>query len=167
MAMNCPVEHGFVGATEVGDTTEGEHANLILQALCRGRVRKLDGNRCQPMASYIIASQRSGIPEMIPSIFPGCSVAVWDAEEKKPSKRQAAALVAIKRALGTEPWVSYRAVSDGLSVLMPNFRRDVLRKDWPFHLAKAGLSEVVGLRRTRGVSLQGYQKIIGEVGMIN
>jgi hypothetical protein len=165
MAMNVPVENGFVGDSEVYDITEGEHANLILQALCRGRVRKLDGDQCQPMNAYIIASQRSGIPLLMQYIFPGCFVAEWDAEEKKPSNKQKAALGAIKRALGSASWVSYRSVSDGLSVLMPNFRRDVLRKDWPKHLANAGLAEVLG-GRTRGVSLLGYQKIIGEVDMI-
>ena len=160
MAMNSPVENGFVGETEVSNTTEGEHANLVLQALCRGRVRKLDGDQCLPMQAFVIASQRSGIPDLIPSIFPGCVVADWNAEEKTPTKKQKAALADIKRGLEAASWFPYRGAAGPSETCWRNFRRDVLRKDWPIFLAAAGLVETAGPRRARGASIKGGQIII-------
>ena len=55
----------------------GEHANDILQALCRGAVRKSEGDTCPECHAYIIASVRSGIPQALPAIFPDCKVAQW------------------------------------------------------------------------------------------
>ena len=55
----------------------GEHANDILQALCRGAVRKSAGDTCPVCHAYIIASVRSGIPQALPLIFPDCRVNQW------------------------------------------------------------------------------------------
>ena len=55
----------------------GEHRHLILQALCRGAVRKSDGHQCQPMDAYVICSVRSGIKDALPDIFPGCKIVDW------------------------------------------------------------------------------------------
>ena len=51
---------------------------MLLQAICRGRVRKLDGDRCLPMYAYVIAAPISRIPAALVSIFPGCTVRRWD-----------------------------------------------------------------------------------------
>ena len=56
----------------------GEHANLVLQAVCRGRVPKSNGAQCLPMDAYLVATKRSGIGELLPTIFPGCRVLKWD-----------------------------------------------------------------------------------------
>lgn len=55
----------------------GEHANLILQALCRASVRQCIGDVCAPCNAYIIASAKSGIKATLPNIFPGCRVRRW------------------------------------------------------------------------------------------
>src|SRR5260221_9833940 len=55
----------------------GEHSHAILQALCRGAVRRCDGEHCQPCHAYIIGSVRSGIPTALPTIFPGCKLVRW------------------------------------------------------------------------------------------
>ena len=43
----------------------GEHKNLILQAACRGSVRKCVGDQCAAMDLYLIASNRTGIPYVL------------------------------------------------------------------------------------------------------
>jgi hypothetical protein len=49
----------------IKQVTLGEHCHMILQALCRGAVRKCVGNACPPARPYIIASRRSGIEEQL------------------------------------------------------------------------------------------------------
>jgi hypothetical protein len=63
LAQDRDVSPGLIGQADVDRTMRGEHANLVLQALCRGRVRKSDDARCLPMTAYVIASTLSGIPE--------------------------------------------------------------------------------------------------------
>jgi hypothetical protein len=72
-----PASVGTVTDEELREIELGEHAHLILQALCRGAVRKSDGDRCPPAHAYIIASSRSGIPDALPMIFPNCKVKRW------------------------------------------------------------------------------------------
>jgi hypothetical protein len=55
----------------------GEHASDILQALCRGAVRRSQGDACAPCEAWVIASVRSGIPAALPRIFPDCTVEAW------------------------------------------------------------------------------------------
>ena len=55
----------------------GEHAHGILQALCRGSVRKCKDENCWPMDAYIIAAKVTGIPALISDIFPGCKIERW------------------------------------------------------------------------------------------
>jgi len=55
----------------------GEHAHLVLQALCRGAVRVCEEGMCSPCDAYIIASTKSGIERSLPRIFPGCNVVRW------------------------------------------------------------------------------------------
>lgn len=67
---------------ELRETTLGEHAHLILQALCRGAVRQSDGEHCRKAEAWIIAGRGSGIHGHLPTIFPGCAVRSW-----RPIKR--------------------------------------------------------------------------------
>ncbi len=68
---------GPYGADERRRIEAGEHAHFILQALCRAAVRLSDGDGCPPCDAWIIASKQSGIPDALPSIFPGCRVVPW------------------------------------------------------------------------------------------
>ena len=77
LASDRPAEAGAVTDAEMKATELGEHAHLILQALCRGSVRKSDDDKCQPARAWVIASVRSGIPSALPGIFPGCRVLRW------------------------------------------------------------------------------------------
>ena len=55
----------------------GEHKNLILQAACRGSVRKCVGDQGGAMDLYLIASKRTGIPYVLGEIFPGAKPKQW------------------------------------------------------------------------------------------
>ena len=57
---------------------EGEHRHLILQAACRGTVRRSDGTVCKPMSLYVVASGRSGIPASMKTVFQDCRVYRWE-----------------------------------------------------------------------------------------
>ena len=60
----------------------GEHKNLILQAACRGTVRKCMGDQCAPMELYLIASNITGIPYVLQDIFPGAKLRPWLPQDK-------------------------------------------------------------------------------------
>ena len=61
LAQGKPTGCHMVADDAVQRTIQGEHANLLLQAICRGRVRKLDGDRCLPMSAYVIAAASHGL----------------------------------------------------------------------------------------------------------
>ncbi len=77
LAKGRPASEGAITKAERERTQQGEHRHLVLQALCRGAVRRCDGDKCHPMSAYIIASVRSGIRDALPDIFPGCQVEDW------------------------------------------------------------------------------------------
>jgi hypothetical protein len=60
----------------------GEHKDQILQAACRGAVRKCIGDQCGAMDLYIIASAKTGIPYDLHDIFPGARLSKWQPNEK-------------------------------------------------------------------------------------
>ncbi|WP_175525783.1 hypothetical protein [Bosea sp. OK403] len=66
----------------------GEHAHVILQAVCRGAARKIvDGDTCAPCNVYIIAAEASGIPKQLADIFPGHRSLEWLPKASKPVDR--------------------------------------------------------------------------------
>jgi hypothetical protein len=64
LAAGLRPEKGSVSQSDLDLTMLGEHAHGILQALCRGSVRRCDGDQSHPCQAYIIASVQSGIPDM-------------------------------------------------------------------------------------------------------
>jgi hypothetical protein len=73
---------GLPAAEELGEKTltklvQWEHKHLILQAACRGSVRKCEGDHCMPMNLYLIANNKTGIPSLLGDIFPACKVEEW------------------------------------------------------------------------------------------
>lgn len=66
------------GAFEWTDKVRrGEHAHGILQALCRGSVRRLQNGSCPASRAFIIAHKGSGIPALLGRVFPGASIGEW------------------------------------------------------------------------------------------
>jgi len=55
----------------------GEYAHLILQAVCRGTARKAIGNKSGKADVWIIATEKSGIPSLLGSIFPRSKTVPW------------------------------------------------------------------------------------------
>jgi hypothetical protein len=157
LAQNYDVAAGPVSDVDVRRTEQGEHANLILQALCRGRVRKSDGSRCLPMSAFVIASNQSRIPDHIADIFPGCTVQEWRPHKREPRGRVLQALQAIAALLLESHWLSYRDVARAIGMHdWRNFKRQVIdRDDWPGFLIERGYEEEAGPRRARGVRLKG------------
>jgi len=67
-----------------------ESLHMVLQALCRGSVRKADGDRCVRCDAYIIAAANTRIGQSLTEVFPGCKVRPWEPIEQelrgKPKK---------------------------------------------------------------------------------
>ncbi|PDT87750.1 hypothetical protein CO669_23010 [Bradyrhizobium sp. Y36] len=59
------------------EVRRGEHAHGILQALCRGAVRRLQNGCCPASRAFIIAHKGSGIPALLAKVFPGASIGDW------------------------------------------------------------------------------------------
>lgn len=90
---NIPIEDE-VPQDLIDRVKAGEHADHILQALCRSSVRKGDGATCGHCNAYIIASKASGIKQQLPTIFPGCIVKAWKPVGKKKLKGKVAGALA-------------------------------------------------------------------------
>jgi hypothetical protein len=82
LAADLRPAQGAIDDAMENDIMLGEHRHLILQALCRGSVRRCHGAECAPCNAYIIAATRSGIPEALREIFPGCRVVRWQPVQK-------------------------------------------------------------------------------------
>jgi hypothetical protein len=78
LAQNKDVTKVKLPAEDIKRTTIGEHMDRLLQALCRGRVRRLDGDKCMPMDAYVIADVTSGIPAALATVFPKCKRVRWN-----------------------------------------------------------------------------------------
>ncbi len=72
-----PTSRGPKGCSSpIGTRTArlGEHRNLILQAACRGAVRRCIGDQGEAMDLYLIAAKRTGIPHLLREVFPGAKL---------------------------------------------------------------------------------------------
>jgi len=129
VADRRPVQGGIDPAMEK-DVTIGEHRHLILQALCRGSVRKCQDDMCAPSDAYIIAATRSGIPQTLPKIFPGCRVVRWQPVQKALSGKvkEAAEFVVDWFGKNPEGLLRFKEVQRAIGIeSASNFRQDVRR----------------------------------------
>lgn len=120
----------------------GEHRHLILQAVCRGRVRKCDGARCPPSRVYIIASRASRIADDLASIFPGACIEAWEPVQRTlTGKIGAAAAYIIDRAKGGA-LVPFTDVMRHLGITdKSNFNRTIRKhEDFVEALAEHGIA---------------------------
>lgn len=139
----------------------GEHAHLILQALCRGSVRMSDGSGCYPCDAYIIADTRSGIPSMLEdgTIFPGCKVAEWYPVKKELRGRTARAFAFVKAELEKNDNVKVSFSSVRTAIGMGNDRKSfhsevVDHPEFDAALANAGIV----IDRNRGAKGNCFRK---------
>jgi hypothetical protein len=108
---------------------EGEHKHLILQAACRGSVRKSEGGACKQMTLYLIASGRSGIAKGLNDVFPGCRISEWKAKQVALKGKCKEAAEFVERWLDDQTdlekaFLKYRDVSNGIGINdRTNFKR--------------------------------------------
>jgi hypothetical protein len=137
-----PSEAGPFTASEASDVGAGEIAHVILQALCRGAVRHCRGDQCVPCNAYIIGSRKSGIPELLPDIFPGCKVVPWVPVKKEPTGRVAEALLYLQARFKADPtdFVSFKEMQKALGYRDASTFRKNIRKHRAFQEQIASMS---------------------------
>jgi hypothetical protein len=136
----------------------GETADRVLQAACRGMVRKADGDKCPPCSVYIIARPGSGVRDLLPHIFPGCQIEPWNPGPPHLPKKARKAYDFIVRWTTDRPdeLLSVKDVMDNIGETnKANFNRDV-RKCIGFKvaLADARISPVLRGKAGRCVGFQ-------------
>ncbi|HUT51189.1 MAG TPA: hypothetical protein VM325_17810 [Alphaproteobacteria bacterium] len=132
LAKGRKASDGIITKAERERTQMGEHRHLVLQALCRGAVRRCDGDKCHPMNAYVIASVRSGIRDALSDIFPGCLVEDW---KPVPNELRGEAKKAFDH---IKSWfdfsrpgerLTFRSVVKDTGINKSTFTRDVRRDD--------------------------------------
>jgi hypothetical protein len=120
---------GAISKTVEEEVTIGEHRHLILQALCRGSVRRCQGAMCAPCNAYIIAAARSGIPEALPAIFPGCRVERWSPVKRdlRGKVKEAADFVLDWFEKNPDSLLRFNVVQRAIGMTPQNFKSDVRR----------------------------------------
>ena len=158
LARDQPTVTGLATIEDVQRTTQGEHANLVLQAICRGRVRKSDGNKCRTMNAYVIASPRSGIGDALPTIFPGCNVKHWDpmARTVTPKGKLGEAIIFVRQRIAEGAQrISYVDVQKAIGSNSKVFQRDVTtRREWLEAITALNLEPAGGRRRMTGLRVR-------------
>jgi hypothetical protein len=121
----------------------GEHKNLILQAACRGSVRKCVGDQGGAMDLYLIASNKTGIPYILNEIFPGAKLKKWLPTERPLRGKVGEAVAYIKEYFNN--WknrfklLSFTEVKEAIGRRRQNFNQDI-RKHPDFQAALARLN---------------------------
>lgn len=145
LAAGRPATKGNVTKDELERVMVGEHAHAILQALCRGAVRRCDGEHCHPCDAYIIASVRSGIPDALPCVFPGCKVTKWQPVERTLRGHVKTAVELVERwtrAAKVGDVLSFKVLSKELGVTSHSFKHDVrCHPDFCDAIAELGVVE--------------------------
>jgi hypothetical protein len=91
-AAGLPSSKGPFPRTAFEAVRQGEHRHAVLQAVCRGMIRKCRGASCPPCNVYIIASRGSRIADDLPQLLPGCRVREWQPVPRKLSGKVAGAV---------------------------------------------------------------------------
>lgn len=138
---------------QYNDIRLGEHADLILQAACRGAIRLCEGDSCPTTHLYIIASVQSGIRAALPNIFPGTRVVDWCPVQTvlKGRVREAVAYIEYRLDDPTCDVVKFSEVRSALGMTCSsNFRTDIRQHDqFSQALAEKGIVEWgTGSRKT-------------------
>ena len=103
LASGHPSSRGRFDDATTKKVMKGEHRHLILQALCRGAVRRCAGEGCPPARAYIIASRKSAIADELLTIFPGAHVLPWRPVKKALTGKVAEAVEFITTQIGSAP----------------------------------------------------------------
>lgn len=157
MAAGRPSSTGPFARSETERVMTGENCHLILQALCRGAVRRCVDGGCPETRTYIIASTRSGIASALPRIFPGAGVVPWRPIDRPLSGKVGQALAYIKERLEADPTatVPFSAVRRHIGCAdTSNFNRTIRQHDmFREALSEEGIMEWGSGRRQTGFRL--------------
>jgi hypothetical protein len=124
----------------------GEHKNLILQAACRGAMRKCLGHQCAPMDLYLVASNLTGIPYILQEIFPGAKLVKWLPKDKPLTGLRGKAVDYIRNYFhncnGVHPRsLPFIQVAKALGIRRQNFKSIRQHPDFQDALIKIGVVE--------------------------
>src|SRR5438309_10914992 len=114
------------------------------------------------MDAYLIAAKKSGIGDLLATIFPGCTVQRWDPLGEKqtltPSLKAAQEFLRKEIAKGVNE-VTYRDIQAAVGISSKKFPERVShRSEWPRLIANLGLETFGGAQRARGVRLKAVAK---------
>jgi len=148
---------GPVSAEEIAEVRLGEFKHHVLQALCRGSVRRCIGASCAPCTAYIIADSRHGFLEALADVFLGATVQQWREEGWILSGcvgRAVAYLRAWAETAAAGATVRFTEVAKAIGMSPENFKKDVRsHDDFQEALATYGIVEVGGSQRKNAFSL--------------
>jgi hypothetical protein len=124
---------GTIDDAELNRFKTAEHAHHLLQAVCRGRVRKAVGAGCPESRVWLIAP-KGVIPDaVLNNIFPNCNIQKWDVHEELKGTRERSYKYILGRITSHNSSVSALAVRKHLGMTQSNFKRDVLQNDTFIH----------------------------------
>lgn len=129
-AAGLPSSQGPFPKAAFEAVRQGEHRHAILQAICRGMIRKCHGASCPPCNIYIIASRGSRIADDLPQLLPGCRVREWQPVPRKLSGKVAAAVSFIIEQTKDGAFVSDADVMKHIMVPdKSNYNRNIKKHD--------------------------------------
>ncbi|MER9351620.1 hypothetical protein [Mesorhizobium sp. M0227] len=145
---------------------DGEHADMILQAVCRGAVRKSVANSCGKCDVYVIADPQTGIPAMLEGkegaieIFPGCTAVDWSPVERELNGHVGKSVELIVQHFMDNPGLREKLKSptarDWLGLDVHDWNSDVLgHRDFEGALAARGIR----LTRARGRGGSSFERM--------
>jgi hypothetical protein len=141
-------EEAYDGEQDERAFRVSESSHAVLQALCRGAVRKAQGDGCPPSHAYIVADRWTGLPHELPSIFPGCTVKPWRPLGVSLSGKPKAAVDYLMNQ--TEQLqsglVRFKDVADAVGLTPSNFTKNVRKHpDFMAFLAEQDITETANL----------------------
>ena len=140
----------------LSELRQGELADMLLQAVCRGALRGCKDGKAVPCEVHILASARCRMQDLIPRLFPGCKIKSHAVGKPKASP-------AVKRAIDhCINRIAHSATFISISELMEacginsrsNFNKQVRNKPaFQAFVKDAGLQTMEG---QRAGSIKGY-----------
>jgi hypothetical protein len=147
-AAGFPSSKGDFERKDLAAVEIGEHHHRILQALCRGKVRKCEGDRCPPNThTYIIAATQNGIAKSIGKVLPGAAIIPWRPHPSKPLTGRVAEALGIITGISGDR-IAAREVMERMGWCLSkdgaaDFKQRVRHHpDFQLALANAGVEEV-------------------------
>lgn len=129
-AANKPTIKGALTPKEITSVKLGELSHHILQAACRGLIRKCFDNTCPNANLWVITHPKTGInKKLLSRIFPGCSIVPWEFGALELTKKQKEALDFIKLKLSQgEESIFVREIRKAINVKDNyTFKRDIYK----------------------------------------